>query len=136
MDKSIVVYDIETDGYLDELTMMSVAWTYDMGTGDWMEFDGNAKNLIHYLNTFDIQVAHHGYGFDIPALKKITGLNVTPPLFDTMVAARLRHPDILGGHSLKAWGKRLGILKGTVMEGDEGDTDVAEVYGTYSPELS
>lgn len=134
--RRVVVYDIETDGFLDQLTMMSVAWTLDKNTGEeieWLEPD--VKELVNYINSFDIQVGHHIYGFDIPALELLSGLTLETPVFDTLVAARLRHPDITGGHSLRAWGKRLGVLKGTVEDtGDE--DDIAQVYGVYTSELS
>lgn len=133
-EPTIVVFDIETDGFLNVLSMMSVAWTYDVTYGKWNEWDEEqVPELVEYLNSFDIMVGHHVYGFDKPALEKITGMELTANLFDTLVACRLRNPDILGGHSLKAWGKRLGVLKGTVGEADE---DVEEVYGVYTPELS
>lgn len=129
-----VVGDIETDGFLDKLTMMSVAWTYDLQEDKWLEWrEYEDIELVRYLNTFDMFIGHNIQGFDVPALEKITPMKVECKLFDTLVAARLRHPDILGGHSLRAWGKRLGVLKGTVTEGDE---DVEEVYGVYTPELS
>ena len=132
--KRAVVVDIETDGLLDQLTMMSVAWTYSMDDEAWLEWREHQTNeLVDYLNTFDVMVAHNGCGFDRPALTKLTGMELTPTLFDTMVAARLRHPDIMGGHSLKAWGKRLGVLKGQVVEEDD---DAGQVFGTYTPELS
>jgi hypothetical protein len=131
-----VVLDTETDGFLDTLTMMSVAWTYDTVREEWKEWtEGTVTELVGYLNTFDIMVGHNVYGFDKPALEKITGLTLTANLFDTLVASRLRNPDILGGHSLRAWGKRLGVLKGTVTEGED-DDEIAQVYGVYTPELS
>ena len=130
--RSKVIFDIETDGFLDKLTIMSVAWTYDIGKDEWLEWEDDLL-LVDYLNSFDLLIGHNIQGFDVPALEKLTNLSIKSNFFDTLVAARLRHPDILGGHSLRAWGKRLGVLKGTVTEDDE---DVEEVYGVYTPELS
>ena len=131
----VVVCDIETDGFLDTLTMMSVAWTYSYVNDEWLEWrEKEASKLFCYLNTHAIVVGHNFFGFDKPALEKITGLTWTANIFDTMVGARLRNPDIMGGHSLRAWGKRLGILKGIVAE--DGDDDIEEVYGVYTHELS
>jgi DNA polymerase-1 len=131
----MVVYDIETDGFLDTVSMMSVAWTYDTEINVWTEWDEeHTTDLAHYLNCFPINVGHNISGFDKPVLEKLTGVTLSANQFDTLVACRLRNPDILGGHSLRAWGKRLGVLKGTVTEGDE--DNIEEVYGVYDPWLS
>ena len=132
----MVVYDIETDGFLDSVTMMSVAWTYSYPEDEWKEWtEEQVEPLVHYLNGFNINVGHNISGFDKPVLEKLTGVALTANQFDTLVACRLRNPDILGGHSLRAWGKRLGVLKGVVSEADDTD-DIAEVYGIYDPWLS
>jgi hypothetical protein len=133
---SIVVYDIETDGYLNELTMMSVAWTYDLEKDEWAEWlECDTKELVHYLNTFDINVGHYLYGFDQPALEKLTGIEMTADLFDTLVAARLVNPDFKD-HTLRTWGKRLGVLKGVVFDTGDEDVDIKQVFGVYTEELS
>jgi len=130
-----VVFDIETDGFLDVLTLMSVAWTYCIEEGEWIEWrEWEVDKLVEYLNTSTRLVAHNGIAFDSPAVEKITSTPITSPIFDTMVASRALNPDRYGGHSLKAWGIRLGILKGSV--GEDGDEDIEEVYGVYTPELS
>lgn len=129
-----VVFDIETDGFLDVLTMMSVAWTYCIEDDEWIEWrEWEVDKLVEYLNASTRLVAHNGIIFDSPALEKITSTPITVPVFDTIVASRVRNPDMYGGHSLRAWGIRLGILKGSV---DSEAEDIEEVYGVYTEELS
>jgi hypothetical protein len=128
-----VVSDIETDGFLDVLSLMSVAWTYDVDTQEYKEWrEWEVQEYLSYLNTFDVAVFHNGIGFDKPAIEKLTQGTLCAKMYDTLVVSRYRNPDLYGGHSLDAWGKRLGILKGSIGEEDE---DIEEVYGVYTPEL-
>lgn len=130
----MLIFDIETDGFLDELTMMSVAFTYDTDKEEFKEYlEEDTQQLVEDLNKADAIIAHNGIGFDKPALEKLTGGHITTPMYDTLVAARLYYPDIKGGHSLEAWGIRLKILKGEIKDDD---TDIKETYGVYSKELS
>jgi uncharacterized protein YprB with RNaseH-like and TPR domain len=132
---NVVVFDIETDGFLEELTKLSVAWTYDELLDDWMEWtESEVDELVRYLNMFDVAVAHNGICFDAPALEKLSAVPLTVPVFDTLVASRTRNPDRKGGHSLKSWGVRLKLLKGELEE--EADGEEGTVYGVYSKELS
>jgi DNA polymerase III epsilon subunit-like protein len=79
---------------------------------------------LERLAKADCLVAHNGIGFDLPALKKLYGFT-HDRVIDTMVLARLNHPDrkkedwteaklptfLRGSHSLKSWGMRLGVHK-------------------------
>lgn len=57
-------------------------------------------------------VFHNAVGYDGPALNKCCGTKFTiSDLVDTMVMSLLYSPSLEGGHSLKAWGKRLGYPK-------------------------
>ncbi len=67
-------------------------------------------------------VFHNGIGFDLPAMKKVLGIDyhIGPDLLlntpiihtDTLLLSKLFNPDRIGGHSLEAWGKKLGCFKG------------------------
>ena len=131
---NLATFDIETDGFVDKLTMMSVAWTYNHTTEEYTEYtEHEVPKMVADLNKCDAIIAHNGIGFDVPALAKLCPTKLTPIVYDTMVTARLYRPDLVGGHSLESWGKRLGILKGEV---DDSADDIAETYGVYTPELS
>ena len=57
-------------------------------------------------------VGHNIIGFDLPALWKTTGEWKTVPLvLDTLTVSRFLWPERYGGHSLQAWGQRLGNAK-------------------------
>ena len=70
-------------------------------------------------------IGHNIIDYDIPVLERILGTdfgscNVT----DTLVLSRLADPSREGGHSLEAWGQRLGCPKGEHNDWDN-----------YSPEM-
>ena len=72
---------------------------------------------------------HNGIAFDLPVLEK--NWNVTMKLshvYDTLVASRLLNPSLEGGHSLAAWGQRLGFPKGDFSDWDGGFSTEMETY--------
>jgi len=80
----------------------------------------NPEGLQEYIGN-DKVVAHNLIGFDAPVLRDVWNINITlPQAVDTLVMSRLFNPTQDGGHSLKSWGKRLGIDK---MDFDVEDFD-------------
>lgn len=57
-------------------------------------------------------IAHNLIGFDGPVLKRCWGVMIpAKKAKDTLILSRLYNPNIDGGHSLKAWGQRVGENK-------------------------
>lgn len=103
-----ILLDIETD------TKHSHIWvvvTKDIDTGEtklWKQ----AKPLVEYLKDTTLIVAHNGISFDFPLLNKLWGTKIHGnQVFDTLIVSRLLDPSIENGHSLEAWGERLGLQK-------------------------
>jgi DNA polymerase I-like protein with 3'-5' exonuclease and polymerase domains len=68
--------------------------------------------LQDFINNCDSVVTHNGIFFDFPVLKKVWGITVKKSqLVDTLVLSRLYNPSLEDGHSLEAWGNRLGHYK-------------------------
>ena len=60
---------------------------------------------------------HNLIGYDVPVLNRLWGIRIPHHrVVDTLVLSRLFHPDLDGGHSLSAWGTRLGFPKGDHSE--------------------
>lgn len=60
---------------------------------------------------------HNLIGYDVPVLNRLWGVRIPHHrVVDTLVLSRLFHPDLDGGHSLAAWGTRLGFPKGDHSE--------------------
>jgi DNA polymerase I-like protein with 3'-5' exonuclease and polymerase domains len=72
---------------------------------------------------------HNGLAFDKPILEKTWSVTMNQNLvYDTLVSSRLLNPSLEGGHSLDAWGKRLGFPKGEFSDWDGGLTPEMETY--------
>jgi DNA polymerase I-like protein with 3'-5' exonuclease and polymerase domains len=81
-------------------------------------------NLQEYLNKASVICGHNVIGFDFPVLKKVWGIQVKKSqVVDTLVLSRLYNPSLEDGHSLAAWGNRLGFPKGDFKDFDGGLTD-------------
>jgi DNA polymerase-1 len=79
--------------------------------------------LQDFINNCESIVTHNGIFFDFPVLKKVWGITVKKSqIIDTLVLSRLYNPSIEDGHSLAAWGQRLGFPKGDFTDFDGGLT--------------
>jgi DNA polymerase I-like protein with 3'-5' exonuclease and polymerase domains len=114
-----IVLDIETNSKHDKIWM---AVTRDIETGDakvWKE----ASGLQKYLDNCDLIIMHNGICFDAPVLRETWKISIMPSqVCDTLVLSRLLSPSLEGGHSLDAWGKRLGYPKFEFRDWDAGCT--------------
>ena len=120
-----IILDIETNSKFDKIWCTV---TRDIDTDEvivWKE----AKDLQKYLDACDLIIMHNGISFDIPVLKKIWNVTMNQNhVYDTLVIARLLNPSLDGGHSLKAWGQRLGFQKYEFNDFDSGLTDTMLEY--------
>ncbi|GGD97948.1 DNA polymerase [Rhizobium anhuiense] len=95
--------------------------------------DWTVEEALHALMNADVIIGHNIIKFDIPALQKVfPWFEPKGLIIDTLVCSRLIWSDIadhdlkqvrkgypgklVGSHSLKAWGYRLGVLKGEFGE--------------------
>jgi DNA polymerase-1 len=109
-----VVFDIETNGLNP-----SVIWCIAAKiVGRWDEpttFEpGNVKDFIPWLqeNQVEVLIGHNIINFDIPVIERLLNFTWWGDIEDTMVMSRMDSPSRKGGHSLDAWGERLGNAKG------------------------
>lgn len=112
-----LIIDIETNLKHDTIWCCV---TKDITTGEvkvWTE----AKSLNAYLRQDDKFVGHNLIGFDAPILNRLWHTKIrSSRVWDTLVMSRLLNPSLEGGHSLDAWGKRLGNHKGNFTNFDSG----------------
>lgn len=139
--KKIGVIDIETSGLLSDMIdfsgfpyklksgakiwVVSVTDMSTMTTKSLVKEEISKESVSDILEGFDIIVAHNGLKFDFIALKlfglieysigylgesdKLNGRDVR--FIDSLIMSRFINPDRLGGHSLEAWGERVGVPK-------------------------
>lgn len=138
----MLIFDIETDGLLDTMTKIHCISISDghgniIGYGPDEVGDG-VKRLEDAIRAGENICGHNIINFDIPAITRIyPDFEVVSQnrdkVIDTLVWARLAYPDtkavdtreykvgfmpgpLIGSQSLKAWGYRLGVLKGTYAD--------------------
>lgn len=152
-----LIFDLETDGLLvatadkPEATKIHSLVVKDLDTGEVHSYADESELLLKirfgvaHIEEADEVIGHNVMAFDLPILKKLIpgfGLKPTCKVTDTLLCSRLMFTDIdaddyrrdssfpkryIGSHSLKAWGYRLGVLKGNF--GDTSD------FKEWSPEM-
>lgn len=120
-----IILDIETNTTHDKIWCVV---TRNIDTDEWFSFT-TPENLQTYINNATEVVTHNGIFFDFPVLKKVWGITVKKSqVVDTLVLSRLYNPSLEDGHSLAAWGQRLGFAKGDFTDFDGGLTDEMVEY--------
>ena len=143
-----LLFDIETDGLLNSLSKIHCLVIYDTETQQVFNCKNLKNNItdgeylsieagISMLQDADEISGHNIVKFDIPAIQKLfPKFNPKGKIFDTLLMSKLVYPDIgeiddknirkgrfpkklRGKYSLKAWGYRLGELKGEYCEQED-----------------
>ena len=139
----MLIFDIETDGLLDDVTKVHCIVIQNADTGYVRMYNpSQIEEALQVLESADKIGGHNVMAYDLPVLKKLYNFNYYGQVYDTLVASRLIWPNmkekdmlkrtvdnkLIGSHSLKAWGQRLNFHKG-----DYGEQEQA--WDTYSPEM-
>lgn len=123
MNNSKIVFDIEADGLHPNNVWCIVAKEVD---GKLYTFDNTQiEEGIKFLQQADTLIGHNIIGYDIPVLEKLYDAKFDCKIEDTLVMSRLFNPIRENGHSLKAWGWRVGMLK----------QEQPEDFDLYTPEM-
>ena len=127
-DKKRLLFDLETNGLLPNISKVHCAVLMPLGTGltEQTQYPPPQLDLaVRQLRSARCLVGHNIIGFDLPALWKVKGPWDTVPLvLDTLVVSRFLWPERPWGHSLEGWGKHLGYPKIDFHD-----------YEEYSPEM-
>jgi len=120
-----IVLDIETNSKHNQIWMCV---TRNIET-DEVKVWKQASGLQEYLAGCDLIIMHNGINFDSQVLKETWKVTMKlSQVCDTLVLSRLLSPSLEGGHSLDAWGQRLGFLKGDFCDWDAGWSQEMEDY--------
>jgi len=106
-----LVFDIETDDL--KATKLWCIVAQDLDSNEIYRFAPHQiESGLELLKSADRLIGHNIIGFDIPSIKKLTGVDLAnKKLVDTLVLSRLFNPVREGGHSLEMWGYKLNYNK-------------------------
>jgi len=130
-----LLFDTETNGLLQKLDRIHVLSILEYETQEIYTFRrnklmNNIEQGLEFLASAEMIVAHNGLHFDIPAIQKVyPGWEPKGRIRDSMVCTRLIYADqkqkdfmlfergrlpgqLIGRHTLDAWGHRLKMFKG------------------------
>ena len=120
----VLVLDIETNLAHDKIWCCVTRVEHEVTV--FTHQHGCLKQLIKEA---DVIVGHNIIGFDGPVLSRVWGIKIPlSKVRDTLVMSRLWNPQLEGGHSLRAWGERLGDFKGDFTDFDSGLSDEMVEY--------
>lgn len=139
-----LIFDIETNGLLKETTKLHSLVIYDTEKSRLIsctdnDYEGGYKLQygLELLKEAAEIAGHNIVKFDLPALQKLyPDWDIKGKVFDTLLMSKLVYPDIgetddknirkgsfpkslRGRYGLKAWGYRLGKLKGDYCEQED-----------------
>ena len=121
----IRVFDTESDGLRSSATKLWCIATRDLDSRQERFFGPEEiEEGLRYLMEADIVVAHNYLGHDMPLITKLYPWFSPKAYEDSLILSRLYNQDRNGGHSIEAWGKRLGKVK-----------PVHEDWSQYSDEM-
>ena len=156
----MLIFDIETDGLLRDVTKCYCMTVYNTETERTTSYD--PKHIEENVSTFYAAICtgqtvcgHNIIGYDLPALCKCFperfGVEdcMKKQCIDTLVLSRLYYPNLIeidqglvrsrilppklmGKHSLEAWGYRLGVLKGDYGQSDNAWDSFSEAMLEYN----
>lgn len=122
LDYSSFPYKLKEDA---KIWVVSLTDLETMQTKTLVKEEITPESVDDMIKDYKIIVAHNGHKFDLVALMLfglitykvgylgesdiLNGREVR--LIDTLIMSRLSNPDRIGGHSLGAWGDRVGVAK-------------------------
>ena len=138
------ILDIETDNLLDDVTTVHCVVLRNIDSSEVHTFHGETvKDCLTLMENAVQLIGHNLISYDLPVLKKLWSWEYKGDVLDTLVCSRTIWPHLMqidaqnrgvpqkfwGSHSLKAWGYRLGELKGEYSEANDG------AWEAFSPEM-
>ena len=120
MGADAIVFDLETNGLLNDATRFHCISLYSNETNQFESFNDekyadNAKDLpmaghysittaIGFLEVADTIIGHNIIGFDIPIIKKFYNwFDPSGTIIDTLLLSRLYHPRLMQLDKERNW---------------------------------
>jgi len=101
-----IVFDIEADNLLVEVTRVHCISTYDIDNGEAKHFT-DIPEALRYMDTAELLIGHNICQYDVNALRKLYKWEPRCPLYDTLLAGNVLYPEKT--LSLETWAKQLDL---------------------------
>lgn len=99
------VFDIESNGYLYETTVIWCIVIKDIDSGDIYTFGPDEiEDGVNFLSRFDMLIGHNICNFDVNLIWRFYPNWTYRNLRDTLCMSKLFHPERRGGHGLESFG--------------------------------
>ena len=108
----MTVFDIETDGLLDEMTKIHVLAYSDRNE---VFHIGDYDAMREFFEEQEVLIGHNIIRFDIPAVEKILGIKIKARLIDTLALSWYLNHDRIK-HGLEGYGVEYGVPKPVVKD--------------------
>jgi hypothetical protein len=133
----MLIFDLETDGLLKDVTRIHCLSIYDTDTSEVYVYNDQGTQDpiargIAFLEQADLIAGHNVIDFDLPVIRKFYPWFSNDNILDTLILSRIFHPNLMevdkrrkwnrmplqlyGRHSLASYGYRLGVYKGCYGE--------------------
>ena len=140
------IWDLEADNLLKGVTQVWCHVFRNVETNEVHTFDPTqTQEVLEFMDNAKTLIGHNIIDYDLRVMKKLHNYTFNGTVVDTLVYSRTIWPHVkeldfklnkakhfplklIGSHSLKAWGYRLGELKGDFNSGSES-------FATYTPEM-
>lgn len=117
MIKDYVVFDIETNGLYDEVTLIHClcAKIYKDGKLIKIITITNYEEMKSFLASASVLIGHNIIRYDIPVLEKILDIKIKARLIDTLGISWYLYP-LREKHGLEIWGDEYGVEKPKIAD--------------------
>ena len=110
-----LVFDIETDGLLDDMTKLHVLSWQDIDNDDTHGSTADPMVIRWLFDNATTLIGHNIVRYDLVALQRLLGITFTGQIIDTLPLSWYLEPSHIR-HGLDDWGKRLGVLKPKITD--------------------
>lgn len=117
-----VIFDIETNGLLDEVDRIHCLSYYDINRhklNTLTDYD----DMASFIQEADCLIGHDINRYDLPVIKKILGVEPKGQIIDTLALSWYLYPDRVR-HGLGPWGSELGFGKPVVEDWEDQPLEV------------
>jgi len=140
----MLVFDLETNGLLNEVSTIHCLAIYDSETDETLSYNdtGSTEPVVRGIQRLEDSeqiCGHNIIGYDLPVIRKLySWFNRSNGILDTLILSRIYHANLMeldqkrkwkymplqlyGRHSLESYGYRLNCYKGNFCK----DTDWKE----------